>query len=171
MEAPNAVTSRTDSLPRPGDRQKVAIAVLLLCTLLWSLAGVGLKYLFGHTHLTATALGGYRALFAGLSLLPLALRRGGLRPARLRPLAWLAVAAVMFCPMIWTFVASVGRTTSANAIILMYTAPLWVLLLAPWLTGDRAAARLVGGCDRHGWHGDDRAGAGAGRCSSRPARS
>ncbi len=40
-----------------------------------------------------------------------------------------------------TFISSVGQTTSANAIILMYTAPLWVLLAAPLVTGDRAHRR------------------------------
>jgi drug/metabolite transporter (DMT)-like permease len=135
------VTSHTNVLPHYTDRQKVAIGLLLLCTVLWSLAGVGLKTLFARTDLTATSIGGYRALFAGLSLLPLAWWRGGLRLSRLQPLPWAAIAALLFCPMIWTFVASVGRTTSANAIILMYTAPLWVLLLAPWMTGDHAQRR------------------------------
>jgi drug/metabolite transporter, DME family len=123
------------------DRRKLAIAVLLLCTVLWSVGGVGLKILFARTELTTTAIGGWRALFAGLSLMPLAWGRGGLRLSRLQPAAWAVIAVVAFCPMIWTFVASVGRTTSANSIILMYTAPLWVLLLAPWLTGDHAQRR------------------------------
>ncbi len=123
------------------DRTKLAIGLLLLCTVLWSLAGVGLKSVFARTDMTAAAIGGYRALFAGLSLLPFALWRGGLRGPRLRPGLWVVIAAISFCVMTWTFVASVGRTTSANAIILMYTAPLWVLLLAPWVTGDHAQRR------------------------------
>lgn len=135
------MTSRMNTTTHPPNHQKLAIAVLLLCTVLWSIGGVGLKFLFAHTELTATAMGGYRALFAGLSLLPLAWGRGGLRLSRLRPLPWVAVAGLSFCPMIWTFVASMERTTSANTIILMYTAPLWVLVLAPWLTGDRAQRR------------------------------
>jgi drug/metabolite transporter (DMT)-like permease len=135
------VTSRTNATTHPPNHQKLAIAVLLLCTVLWSLGGVGLKFLFAHTELTATALGGYRALFAGLSLLPLAWGRGGLRLSQLQPLPWVVIAGLSFCPMIWTFVTSMERTTSANTIILMYTAPLWVLVLAPWLTGDRAQRR------------------------------
>lgn len=135
------MTSRTDTATHPVNRQKLAIAVLLLCTVLWSISGVALKYLFAHTDLTAGALGGYRALFAGLSLLPLAWASGGLRLSRLQPLPWTLMAILSFCPMVWTFVSSVERTTSANAIVLMYTAPLWVLLLAPWLTNDRAQRR------------------------------
>lgn len=135
------MTSRTDVSPPPSDYRKLAIAILLLCTVLWSLAGVGLKYILGNSHLSVTTVGGYRALFAGLSMLPLAWWRGGLRLSNLRPLPWTIIAALSFCPMTWTFVASVGRTTSANAIILMYTAPLWVLLLAPLLTGDHAQRR------------------------------
>ena len=137
------MTSPKNTLPTAPslDRQKLAIGLLLLCTVLWSLAGVGLKSLFARTDMTATTIGGYRALFAGLSLLPFAMWNGGLRGARLRPRLWVAIAAISFCVMTWTFVASVGRTTSANAIILMYTAPLWVLLLAPWVTGDHAQRR------------------------------
>ncbi len=139
------MTSPMTTHPEP-DRQRLAIAILLFSTVLWSISGAVLKVLFEQTHLTATTMAGYRALFAGLALLPLGLWRGGFRLSQLRPLPWLAVAALSFCPMMLTFVSSVGYTTSANAILLMYTAPLWVLLLAPWLTGDHAQRRdLLGG--------------------------
>ncbi len=80
-------------------------------------------------------------MFAAAGLLPFALHRGGLRLARLRPVGWLAAAVACFSLMMVTFISSVGQTTSANAIILMYTAPLWVLLAAPLVTGDRAHRR------------------------------
>lgn len=121
--------------------QVKAIWLLLLATVLWSLSGAVLKVLFAHTELTASAIAGWRALVAGLSLLPFAAWRGGLRVSRLQPAGWMAVAATSFCLMMVTFVTSVSQTTSANAIILMYTAPLWVLLAAPYLTGDHARRR------------------------------
>lgn len=118
--------------------QRRAIWLLLLATVLWSISGVVLKFLYANTDLTAATMAGWRALFAGLSLLPFALRQGGLKISRLRPIGWMTVATVSFCLMMLTFVSSVSQTTSANAIILMYTAPLWVLLAAPWITGDHA---------------------------------
>lgn len=123
------------------DKYKLAIGLLLLATVLWSVSGAVLKILFARTDLTASAMAGYRAAFAGLALLPFALRSGGLRISRLQPIGWAVVAALAFCLMGLSFVSSVGQTTSANAIILMYTAPLWVLMLAPSLTGDRAQRR------------------------------
>lgn len=140
----SAARSLSPATMAPGDKrygQQRSIWLLLLATVLWSLAGVGLKTLFARTSLTPAAMAGWRALFAGLSLLPLAGWNGGLRLSRLRPLRWTVTAAIWFCLMMLTFVTSMGQTTSANTIILMYTAPLWVLLAAPWITGDHAQRR------------------------------
>jgi len=120
------------------DRERLALALLLLTAVLWSLAGAGIKMVREAAPLSAPAIAGYRSLFAGLTLLPLALWRGGLRRGRLGPLRWVAASVGFFCMMTLTFVAATIKTTAANAIILEYTAPLWVLLLAPMLTRDRA---------------------------------
>ncbi len=123
------------------DHTKAAIAILLLATVLWSVSGAVFKVLFERTDLTPSALAGYRSLFAGLALMPLAVRRGGLGCWRVQPAKWMIVAVAAFCLMMLTFVSSVGGTTSANAILLFYTAPVWILLLAPWLTGDSTQRR------------------------------
>ena len=46
------------------------------------------------------------------------------------------LSAVVYALMILTFVSATKLTTAANAIFLQYTAPLYVLLLAPFVLGE-----------------------------------
>lgn len=101
--------------------------LLLAAAALWSSGGAAIK-LCG---LSAWQLAGGRSLIAGLVLLAFvpASRR---RPTRLS----LAVA-VAYAFTVILFVAATKLTTAANAIFIQDTAPLWVLLLSPWLLGER----------------------------------
>lgn len=54
-----------------------------------------------------------------------------------------AVGAAYAATMV-LFVTSNKLTTAANAIFLQYTSPAWVLLLEPWLLGERFRARDLG---------------------------
>jgi drug/metabolite transporter (DMT)-like permease len=54
----------------------------------------------------------------------------------------LGVAAIYATTMI-LFVLSNKLTTAASAVFLQSTAPLWVVLLSPWLLGERVRARDV----------------------------
>jgi drug/metabolite transporter, DME family len=89
------------------------------------------------------AIAFYRALFAGLVLLP-ALRRGDLS---FRPL--MLGMAGCFAIMNATFVSALALGTAANAILLQYTGPMWMYLASIWWLGeppDRRsfAALLIG---------------------------
>ena len=97
--------------------------LLLAAAVLWSSGGAAIK-LCG---LSAWQLAGGRSLIAGLVLLAFvpATRR---RPTRLS----LAVA-VAYAFTVVLFVLATKLTTAANAIFIQDTAPLWVLLLSPWL--------------------------------------
>lgn len=77
----------------------------------------------------------WRVLFAGLVLLP-GLRRRDLtfRPAML-------VLAVVFAVMNATFISAMALGTAANAILLQYSAPLWMVLASVFLLGERADRR------------------------------
>ncbi len=101
--------------------------LLLAAAALWSSGGAAIK-LCG---LSAWQLAGGRSLIAGLVLLAFvpATRR---RPTRLS----LAVA-VAYAFTVVLFVSATKLTTAANAIFIQDTAPLWVLLLSPWLLGER----------------------------------
>lgn len=87
---------------------------------LWSLAGLFIKFL----PVPPLTIVFYRSLFAGASFAFFA-RRSGPWPAR--PLLFSAAA---YTAAISAFVAANKLTTAANAIVLQYTAPMFVFLAA-----------------------------------------
>ena len=119
-----------------------AVGQLLLAALLWSLAGVLIK---GITW-PPLAIAGGRGFIAALFLLATC---RGLR------FTWSPVqlgAAVAYASCTVTFVIANKLTTAANAILLQYTAPIWVALLGAWLLREKptradwlATAAALGG--------------------------
>lgn len=104
---------------------------ILTAALLFSTGGAAIK----GTALGAFQVAGFRSGVAALALvllLPQARRGFGLD---LLPAA-LSYAATLVC-----FVTANKLTTAAAAIFLQSTAPVWVLLLAPVLLGERMRAR------------------------------
>jgi drug/metabolite transporter (DMT)-like permease len=83
------------------------------------------------------AVASARGLVAGITILALARRPFGLRG--LTRVHWLA--AFSLCLLSVCFVAAMKLTTAANTVILQFTAPVWVALLAPWILGERTRAR------------------------------
>jgi drug/metabolite transporter (DMT)-like permease len=116
---------------------------IFVASLLWSFSGAFTKILTRPTFvdvdqppIEALALGGkevpvqiacYRVLFAGLVLLP-TLRRG---ECTFRPL--MLVMLVCFALMNASFITAQALGTAANAILLQYSAPLWIYLAGLWL--------------------------------------
>lgn len=119
-----------------------ALFLLLGATLFWSTSGVLIK----AVDLGGPALAGWRALFASLALLA---ARAWVRPeadktrqALRRPGLWLGVLA--FALNTVCIVSANKHTTAANAILLQYTAPLYVLLFgALWLKESLRRADVV----------------------------
>jgi drug/metabolite transporter (DMT)-like permease len=104
---------------------------VLAAALLFSTGGAAIK----GTALSAFEVAGFRSGVAALALalfLPEARRGFGLD---LLPAAF-SYAATLVC-----FVAATKLTTAAAAIFLQSTAPIWVLLLAPWMLGERMRGR------------------------------
>jgi len=105
----------------------IARLSLLAAALLFSTGGAAIK----GTAMTAFQVAGFRSGVAAVAIalfLPAA-RRGfslAILPAAL------AYAATLIC-----FVIATKLTTSASAIFLQSTAPIWVLVLAPVLLGER----------------------------------
>lgn len=116
------------------------IGLAIGAALTWSGAGVGIKLL----PLAPPVIAGFRSLFA-LPILLLALlargkvtRRPGLyRYALRQPLVWASAAAYALC--VTTFVFATKLTTAANAILLQYSAPIYVALLSWPLLGERVS--------------------------------
>lgn len=118
--------------------QTVGTLLLLSAAVFWSLNGVLIKYLYDH-QLPALAIAAFRSLIAGLVLTPFVIKR----PRRIAEKRWLLAAILVFTAMCITFVLAMTQMTAANAIFLQYTAPAWVFLLSPIITGDRATGPQV----------------------------
>ncbi len=105
-----------------------AVGQLVLAALCWSLGGLLIK----SVPWPPLAVAGGRGLIAGLFLL--ATNRGlNFHFSRRQVLGALGYAA---CTV--TFCTATKLTTAANAILLQYTAPVWVALFGAWLLGERA---------------------------------
>ena len=100
---------------------KKAIALTCLVALMWSLAGFNIKMI----QWPAEAIAGGRSLIAVILLLPLFLGKGKLAVNRYVLGGALCYAAFNYC-----FILSTKLTTSATAIMMQYTAPIYVALLS-----------------------------------------
>lgn len=101
--------------------------LLLAAAVLWSTAGAAIK----SVGLNGVQIAGARSLVAAAFLL-LAVRETRARPDRRVLLVGAAYAVTVVL-----FVLATKLTTAANAIFIQDAAPLWVLLLSPWLLGER----------------------------------
>lgn len=111
--------------------ERGAWPLLIAANLCWSAGGLLIKSI----DLAGPALAGWRSVVAGLFLL--ALRR--FRVAR--PSRWTLLGAASFALNTVCFVSATKLTTAANAILLQYTAPVYVLLFSGLLLGERVAPR------------------------------
>jgi drug/metabolite transporter (DMT)-like permease len=94
---------------------------------MWSTNGVFIK----EIDTDATSITFFRCFFAALLLTPLVRLRNPPRPFDV------GVGVVFFALLLWLFVSSTKETTAANAIFLQYTAPFYVIALAPLLLRER----------------------------------
>src|SRR5207248_1162739 len=106
------------------------------------LSGAFTKFLTGVMHeehgypeVPALQIAFYRVLFAGLVLVP-TLRRADLS---FRPL--MLAMALCFAAMNGLYVTAMAEGTAANAVLLQYTAPMWMYLATIYLLGERANRR------------------------------
>ncbi len=106
---------------RSRGRLEIAAAALI-----WSTGGLAIKLV----PLEAIGVVFWRALFATLFFLVV------FRPGRERWRRASIPTAIVYALMIVTFVSATKLTTAANAIFLQYTAPIYVLLLAPLLLAE-----------------------------------
>jgi drug/metabolite transporter (DMT)-like permease len=115
---------------------------IVAAAVLWSLSGGFAKALTQPTPLDVhepavppLQMAFFRALFAGLVLLPMLRRRDlAFRPA-------MVPMGVCFAVMNALFVSALALGTAANAILLQYTAPMWMYLAAVWWLGEPADRR------------------------------
>jgi drug/metabolite transporter (DMT)-like permease len=123
------------------DHQR-ALALLAVCAVLWSSAGVLIKLVDWNVG----AIWSVRSAIAATALW--ALRRPSL--AGLSAAEWRAACALAVTTGL--FILANKLTTAANAILIQYSAPIWVALLSSWQLGERASrldwltiATVIGG--------------------------
>jgi drug/metabolite transporter (DMT)-like permease len=107
--------------------------LIVTTALLWSLAGVFIKFL----DLPPLTIVFYRSVFAALVFTPF-LRRKDWRIDR--PIL---ISVISYTAAISAFVSANKLTTAANAIVLQYTAPLFVFLFSGLVLGEKIS-RLNG---------------------------
>jgi drug/metabolite transporter (DMT)-like permease len=105
-----------------------AILLMAATALIWSSGGLAIKLVQWNP----MAITGVRSALAAATLCVLFRGRTTFRFNRVQ---W--VAALGYAGLLVTNVAATKLTTSANAILLAYTAPVYVALLAPWMLGER----------------------------------
>jgi drug/metabolite transporter (DMT)-like permease len=109
--------------------KKSALSLLILTALLWSSSGVLIK----SANWNPLALSSARGLLAGLTiwfLNPMGFRIRDLSPVHC--LSGISLALLSVC-----FIASMSLTAAANTVVLQFTAPIWVAILAPLLLKEK----------------------------------
>ena len=111
--------------------RSVARLQLLGAALLFSTGGAAIK----AAAFTSWQIASFRSGFAALTLLLLAPQvRRGLSPRQGQGKLWRpALVGVAYAACLTLFVLANRLTTAANTIYLQSTAPLYILILAPWL--------------------------------------
>jgi drug/metabolite transporter, DME family len=100
---------------------------VLAAVLLWSTGGLFIKL----TSLDAYQVTFFRSLLAGITVLLVTRKRG------LRINGFGIIASVIYATLLFLFVWATKHTTAANAIFLQYTAPIYILIFAPFVIGEK----------------------------------
>jgi drug/metabolite transporter (DMT)-like permease len=112
---------------------------ILLAVLLWSTGGVFIK----STTLDAFAVNAGRSLFAAITVAIFTYKKG------LKLDAFTLLTSLLYAGTLSCFVYANKTTTAANAIFLQYTAPIYILILAPFILKEKFRLRdllTVGVC-------------------------
>jgi drug/metabolite transporter, DME family len=117
---------------------------IALAAVLWSLSGLFTRLLQNPTPLelnepglSALQIAFFRALFAGLFLVPM------LRPRDIRFRPLMPVMVGLFAAMNALFISAIALGTSANAILLQNTAPFFVYIFSVYVLGEPADRRSL----------------------------
>ncbi len=99
--------------------------------MLWSSGGLFIKW----TSLSGFELSFGRSLLAAITVAIFTRHEGfGLNKVT-------ALASVLYAALLMLFVLATKQTTAANAIFLQYTAPVYLLILEPWLYKEKFRSR------------------------------
>lgn len=103
------------------------VALVVIAVFLWSTGGLFIKL----TTLDAYQVTFFRSIFAAVTVLIIT-RKDGLKIN-----AFGILTTIIYALLLFLFVWATKKTTAANAIFLQYTAPIYILVLAPFVIGER----------------------------------
>lgn len=103
------------------------IVYVLLAVLLWSTGGLFIKW----TTLDAFAVNAGRSFFAALTVAAFTRRKG------LKLDVFTLLSSFLYAGTLTSFVYATKATYAANAIFLQYTAPIYILILAPFILKEK----------------------------------
>ena len=103
------------------------IIFVLIAVTLWSTGGVFIKL----TTVDAFTVNAGRSLFAAIAVAVFTFRKG------LKPDKFTILSAFLYAGTLSCFVYANKTTTAANAIFLQYTAPIYILIFAPFILKEK----------------------------------
>jgi drug/metabolite transporter, DME family len=103
------------------------IVLVLLAVLLWSTGGLFIKW----TTLDAFTVNAGRSLLAALTVAIFTYRKG------LKLNKFTILTSILYAGTLTCFVYANKTTTAANAIFLQYTAPIYILILSPFILKEK----------------------------------
>ena len=109
------------------DSKLAPVWYVVFAVLLWSTGGLFIKL----TSLDAYQVTFFRSLLAGITVLIITRKQG------LRINGFGLVCSVIYATLLFLFVWATKHTTAANAIFLQYTAPIYILILGPFVIGEK----------------------------------
>lgn len=118
------------------EQQRKAMGLMALCATLWSIAGIFIKWISWNPLLIA----GFRSVMAALVLGIFMMMTG--RKFKVNKFSILAGIGLSGCCI--TFVIANKLTTAANAIVLQYTAPVFILILSAVFLKMKLKGRDIG---------------------------
>ena len=107
---------------------KNPVAYVVIAVLLWSTGGMFIKL---ATNLDAYQVTFFRSLLAAITVLIITRKNG------LRINLFGIMASCIYAVLLFLFVWATKHGTAANAIFLQYTAPIYILVLAPFIIGEK----------------------------------
>ncbi len=109
------------------------LASLALCSIMWSFGGIFLK----NVEWNGIAISGMRSLIGGLFMCLVLRKHIRIKGSSLKQTVYLWTGAVCYALTMIFFVAANKLTTAANAILLQYTSPLYIILLGPFILSEK----------------------------------
>ena len=114
-------------MPVPKKTSIAPVWFVVVAVLMWSTGGLFIKL----TSLDAYQVTFFRSLLAAITVLVLT------RKAGMRLTVFAMIASIIYAATLFLFVWATKHTTAANAIFLQYTAPIYILILSPFVIGEK----------------------------------